>query len=485
VGKHTFPGADELVDLVTKHGTLTQVSRALGIPQQTLHAYISRQEAGEHPTLRSRIDKARQSSTAERPERGSQIDWPAKPQLAKLVEEAPTLVSAAASLGVPVQSLISRCTKVGIDTREARQTKRSVVKGDRAELTSSQLRDAHELMAERGLNPDEWSVKSCVVNEWGLDPESGEPYKQFKLMLERKPDLEWVFPATNLSARPIAPSKKPSKGTPTRCVLVGDHQAPYHSAGAHDAFLRFLDSAGSFDRIVHVGDLLDLPTISRHRDSAVYNASVQDCIDIGCQILKEISEHARAQNPDVHIDFIVGNHDERIRTELLLRAERMFNIKPAQIPGFGTQDDSLSLRRLLHLDGLGIELHDDPAGYKHVELQLSDRFVVRHGWLTGQNAAKKTLEVRGTGIAVGHTHAKRSTWVSKYVDGKARTDIGVELGTMSQTKTGIGFAVLPDWHPGWATVTIHDDGLVSVDHAVYHEAANNGKGEVLWRDQRF
>lgn len=478
----SLPGADEIVKLLEEHGTLVAVSELLGVPNQTLHGHL-RRLSRDDVTVQVRIDAARRKRSG-KIRKQTLHQWPPRDELVELISKAPSMKAAAATLGATAAGLRGHCEREGIDVAKERAGSRTVVRGDSAELTASELATAEDLMRERGFGTDEWRVKMAVVNEWGLDPESNQPYKQLKVTLERKPDLEWLFPAELEPVRKQPRLKAPSKASSQRVCLVGDHQAPYHSLAAQEAFLRFL-SQERFDRIVHVGDLLDFPTISRHRDSAVYNASVQDCINSGAQILKDIGDTARALNPDVVLDLIVGNHDERIRTELLLRAERMFNIKPAEIPGFETSEDSLSLRRLLRLNHLGWTLHDDPAGYKHVEVQLSPRFVIRHGWLTGQNPAKKSMEVRGTGIAVGHTHAKSQVWVTKYHEGKARTDVAVELGTMSQTGSGLGFSVLPNWHPGWGTVSVHHDGLVSVDHAVFHEEANNGKGVALWRDQRY
>lgn len=478
MAKRALPTADELVKLMREHGTFVAIASALGIPDQTIHSRVRQLEREGAIDLRDRLAEAREGHG---PRKKSTVHhWPARDVLVELVKNAPTVEDAATALGVSRGGLVSHCRREGIDITELRKSNRTILKGDSAELTASELADAEELMRERGFDPADWRCKGATVNEWGLDPESGQPYKQLKIHLEKRPDLEWVFPASLKKPAPRKRLRKPSRKRAQRVCVVSDHQAPYHSEGAQAALLRFLE-AETFDRIVHAGDLLDFPTISRHRDSAVYNASAQECIDSGAAILQDIASRARERNPSVVLDLLVGNHDERLRTELLLRAERMFNIQPADIPGFGTREDSLSLNRLLHLDALGWTLHDDPAGYKHVELELSPRFVLRHGWLTGQNPAKKSMEIRGTGIGVGHTHAKRQVWVTKYHEGKARTDVAVELGTLSQTRSGIGFAVLPDWHPGWVTVSVHHDGLVAVDHAVYHEQ----EGEVLWRDNRY
>jgi hypothetical protein len=449
---------------------------ALGIPDQTLHAHVRRLEREGHKNLKDEINKARNVTTGPGI---TQIRWPEKTELARMIREAPSLAALSRSLGVTPSAISNRCRSVGLDPKALRNSDRTEIKGDRATLTATELQTAEDLMLERGFNPDEWEVKAATVNTWtGAD---GSEHRQLKVHLDKKIDLGWLFPAQDQPARKISRPRKPSKTRPVQVALVGDHQAPYHSKGAHDAFLRFLKGASEpFDRVVHVGDLVDFPTISRHADSAVYNASAQECLNSGYLILREIVEAARKRNPDATVDLLVGNHDQRVRTELLLRAERMYGIRPADVPGADTEDDALSLRRLLRLDELGITLHDDPAGYAHNELAIADRFVLRHGWLT-KNAAKRSVEIRGASIAVGHTHSKSTTFVTRYHNGQAVIDVGAELGTMSQTASGIGFAVLPNWQPGWGTVTVHDNGLVNFEHALYNET----EGIALWRNRTF
>ena len=476
MGNQHTPSADELVKLVEQLGTVQAVGESLGMEDSKLQRLIRKYER-EGVDLRARLRVARGASAAPKAD-ASRLPWPADSELARLVRTAPSLQSAAQSLGVKETSLRNRCNSRGIDMKALRASERTVISGDSAVLNANELKDAEELMRERGFSVDEWRVDRAVVNEWGLSAETGEPYKQLKLNLVRKIDLGWVFPAAD--PKPVRPKPKVRKATSTRpqtVVLIGDHQAPYNSEPAHQAFLRWVEDVKP-DRGVHVGDLIDLPTVSRHADSAVYNASVQDCLNAGYRILSDMV----LASPQTSWQYMLGNHDQRLRSELLNRAERMFGIRPADIPGQPQSEDALSLRRLLRLDDLRIELVNNEAGYQHNEVRLTDTFAVRHGWLTGQNPSKRSMEVLNASVAVGHTHAKRSHWRTTYDhEGIPTVHSGTELGTMSQTGSGIGFTVRPDWQPGWATVQVWPDGLTQVDHAVYHEREDC----VLWRNQRW
>ena len=469
---------DQLVALMQEHGTLVALSRHLGIGDNQIHHHIRRVER-ERPeaNLKRRLAGARRLSAAKSVDT-SRHDWPADDVLAETIRNAPTIAAAAMSLGVEESSLRARCRSRKLDVKALRAQEKITVKGSRVTIEASELRSAAEMCKRRGIKISDYRIERIKVNEWGRDPSTDEPYAQLTATLVEKPNLEWIFPA--VVPDPVRPKPKLRKATETKpqlVVLVGDHQAPYHSEGAHQAFLRFCEQVKP-DRGVHVGDLIDLPSISRHADSAVYNASVQDCINEGHRILREIV----LASPKTTWEYLVGNHDQRVRTELLNRAERMFGIRPADIPGAEKEHDALSLRRLLRLDDLHVTLVDNQAGFAHNEVRLTPSFAVRHGWLTGQNPVKRSMEVLNSSVAVGHTHAKRSHWRTLYDhEGTPTVHQGVELGTMSQTGSGIGFSVRPDWQPGWCTVAVWPDGQTQICHANYNEA----KGEVLWRGQRF
>ena len=478
MGKYDFPTDDQLVALVEEHGTLVAVGKHLGIPDGTLHSHIRRSSPG----LAGRIQAARELSDVRVP-RPTQVPLPDKDELAAMLRRAPSLASVAETLGVNDSTLRGRCKRLGIDYR-AGGGKETLIDGDRAELTASELKTAEELMAERGLDEATWRVTRCTVNEWGLNPETGEPYKQLKVHLERKPDLDWIFPAVH--SEPVRPKpRKPAKGKPQTWVLVSDHQAPLEHKGAHQSFLRFMEAVKP-DCGVHLGDLIDLGNVSRFGDSGdpKFNAPVQTCINEGYRILREIVD----ASPKTDWHLLLGNHDERIRKELLTRAERLHGIRPADIPGAEREDDALSLRRLLRLNDLRINLIDEPAGYKHNSLRIGNDFEIRHGMFTGPNPSKKTMDTLQASVAVGHTHAKSLTFKSLFNrDGVSTILQGAEIGSMCQNNLGYNNAPgRTDWHLGWAVVTLFPSDHTNLEHVVYHESKNQtDEGVAVWRGQQY
>lgn len=366
------------------------------------------------------------------------------------------------------------------------QTDRAYVRtdGDKAELggppTEGQvsLADSEALMRSRGFDPAEWELRTATVNEWeGPGPDGTvRTYHQLKINLQRRTPTEWIFPAVDVKPRPLP--KRSSGLSSFMAVIVGDQQAPYHDPGLHGCFLQFLADVKPA-RGVSLGDGADFPTISRHRDNPGWAAPVQECIQSFFGVLADYRDAC----PDTTWQLLKGNHDHRLETELLNRAERMFGIRPADFPGEAPQEQALSLRRLLHLDRLGVELVEPPVvgdNYEHAQVNLSTRLGVRHGWLTGENTAAKTLDRLGHSVVVGHTHAQRCTQQTRYdIAGTPETITCWEAGTMAQIRDGLGFAVRPSWQQGFVTAQVWPDGSFHIDPATYKD------GRLYWRDRTW
>lgn len=206
-------------------------------------------------------------------------------------------------------------------------------------------------------------------------------------------------------------------------------------------------------------------------------AAVNDVIQASYQILRDKAE----ASPASRRRKLKGNHDYRIEAELLGRAERMYDIRPAST-GDGEELPALSLRRLLHLDALGIELVEDVRGWEHAEVELvpgPEGLVARHGWLTGANTAGRSLRKRGRSLIVGHTHGREHTF-------QFDPSMGVErqaavIGCMCKVRDRIfpHFAVCDDWLQGCAIVSRWSDGSFLIEHCAW-----DGK-RLTWRNERF
>jgi len=401
-------------------------------------------------------------------------------ELQALLDSHGTFVKVSDSTGIPVSTLKSRAQRLGVKrppTIKVHAMRSGVeISGDAAVITSDpspDLGDIAEMIRARGLDPDEWEVKNAVLNCWDSNAGDGQiiELRQLKIHLVRKVPIDFILPVTDV--KPRTP-RKPVKSDTHTIVLLPDQHAPYEDRACHEAVLAMLAHVQP-DEVGLLGDLVDLPTISKHRDNPAWSASVTECIQGGFELLRDYTEATTSR-----FWMLKGNHCFRLETELLARAERMYGIAPASIDG-EEQDQALSLKRLLHLDRLGVELIEPPRagdGYEFACHKITDKFEARHGWITGQNSAQKSLDRVGRSLVVGHTHRQVLTRRTYFNGITHRTIQAAECGTLRGIEGGGGFAVNPDWQVGFAVAQIVD-GAETIDFASFDD------GVLRWRGERY
>lgn len=327
------------------------------------------------------------------------------------------------------------------------------------------LGDLEGIIRSKGLDPDEWYVTALKV--W----ETYHGEKRSTVFLRRRVAIAVISPATHVPelVRPV-PVDRPA-GKPELIVVEGDHQAPYFDPGLDACATAFVREMQPVEHIF-LGDGMDFPTISRHPDHPAAKATPQECVDAYYGILRRRAEAA----PNAIRKKLKGNHDWRLEQEVLTRSERLSGLKPA-----GEDVDALSIRRLLHLDALGVELVEDRRGWEHAEVVLvpgGNGLVVRHGFVTGNNTADRTIKKLGRSALMGHDHGKEM--VFRLVYPKKRLHQGAVIGAMCRNDEVFPhFATNPDWHLGFCTVERWPDGSFVIEHAVYHD------GSLFWRDRRW
>jgi hypothetical protein len=367
------------------------------------------------------------------------------------------------------------------------------VTGDTAEASTGRttqapvLDDPDAMLRQRGLQPEEWYIDSITCNEWG----GAEKQYQTKFIAKRKVALGLVRPARadgwrvdevkRMTTRHLATDPD----EPRTIVIVGDQQAPFHDEHLDTLFRAWLYH-NEPDEGVLLGDTIDLPDISRHPFDPDSNATVNQCIQSGYDILRG---YVAASEGTAWVKLI-GNHDTRLREFVLKQAKELYGVRRATRPGEEGESSVLSVEHLLRLDELGIDLVDPHGPYDQGHYTLSPHLAVRHGWLAqkgGGKTALASLEHLGYSIVVGHTH--RQSLVQKTghdIGGNIFTLVGVEAGCMcvvqrteKEGRYWPNYAVNPDWQQGFAVATIWPDGKFRIDLATY---VNN---VLLYRDQRY
>lgn len=347
--------------------------------------------------------------------------------------------------------------------------------------------DPDRMLEERGLDPLEWYVDAITVNEWeGLQKGGKNTTKlyQTKFTAKRKKPYVGLMPVRSDGWAPGRHGARP-EFSDHLIVVCGDQQAPFHDEGLHELFCEWLN-VNQPDRGVILGDLGDFPDISRHPDDPENLATAQECLQASYEILRDYV----AASPDTEWQYLLGNHDERIRQYLIKTAPRLYQLAQVDTDdGDGAAVHSMS--HLLRLDELGVHLVDPHGTYENARVQLSDNLGVAHGWKVREGSgatALKTLEQTGYSIIVGHTHRQSCVYHTFHeITGKARQLMAVEAGCMcrmdgKQDETSRrypNYMTAPDWQQGFCTATIYPDGKFSVDLARYVN------GVLLWREERY
>lgn len=325
------------------------------------------------------------------------------------------------------------------------------------------------MLRERDLDPEVWQVRGLRVNEWEVTStdENGDPLTS----TNRQTRLD-IVPRLNIlrAARPDGwkpPKPKRSRATgETDSLIIGDHQAPYHDAPMHKAVVNWLAEVQP-RRGVILGDLLDLPSVSKYAKKINYHAAVNECVDAAYRILCDY----RSASPDTEFSFLQGNHEKRLVDTLFRDFDEGASIRRAdeEVP-------VLNLAYLLRLDELGIPFLEN---YPHDVLKLSPTTAVIHGSKSKPGAgatAQAETKDRRYHVFIGHNHKQAITPFTNHdIDGQISVTYGIEVGASCQVVGGLGYAVRPDWQQGAATATFDKDGTMTP------ELLNWSGGKLRWR----
>lgn len=342
--------------------------------------------------------------------------------------------------------------------------------------------DIPSLLAEHNLDPDEWLVKDVIINRW----ESSRPrdqglqmHRQLKLILTRKVAYALLLPAPE--PRPWrAPAPRPPTTRPTLIMVTGDPQIPFHDEALHQLSCRFAHD-NQVDGWVDLGDLLDLPSLSKHRQKPEFHATLQETIDTGGRIL---AERASAAPPYATLRRIGGNHDVRLRNWLLDHAPQLWGIRRAQI-GPAEHLSVLDLDYLLHSQELGWQSVTSPHGeYPFTSIEIAPNLIGIHGTSVrpgAGNSVRAELDKRDHSIIQGHVN-KLAVYARTRIraNGEPFTVWAAESGMMGRVDGGMGFQPPgADWVQGFLTVTVWPSGAFHIETVPYID------GALRWRDQEW
>lgn len=278
---------------------------------------------------------------------------------------------------------------------------------------------------------------------------------------------------TDRTVRKPPRAKRATKTSPVLAALVADQHCPHHDPGLYACWLEWC-RANQPDRIVGLGDIVNLATPSRHRKNLHHRHN--DTPREGLQAAHDWWRSTLdAAGPKTSAEQIAGNHDLRIPIAIL---ERVPDIYDLQRPG--EEHPWHDLEYLLGLDKLGVKYHRPLGEYHDTELFLCDSFSVAHGAKAGPYGGAPRDATRHEGSrATGHAHKASLTLTVRYRQGEAIQHVAVSVPTMA--RRDLGYHPTPDSHQGFATLTMHNDSTWNAELALYDDR----RRQLWWRDQTY
>lgn len=210
-------------------------------------------------------------------------------------------------------------------------------------------------------------------------------------------DLESLFVQRAPEAKVIKAKRRKvgKKVVEKMTMFAGDAQIPFHDPKAMELFLTAVREKQP-DNVVLLGDMLDLPSLSRYEQRPEWVGTVQEAIDTYYEFLANI--RAEAGNADIYA--VHGNHEQRMVSYVQKNAAEMLGLKRAKMP---EELSVLSIPYLSRYQDLEVQAID---GYPNGTLWLEDNLKAVHGTHTksgGLNAAKY-LSTEAESTLFGHTH---------------------------------------------------------------------------------
>lgn len=258
---------------------------------------------------------------------------------------------------------------------------------------------------------------------------------------------------------------------------------PFHDPEATAASITFLRAAKP-DKVVILGDTVDLPVMSKYKTHPSYeglmNPTLRACTEWLAAVRKAVGD-------ECEIHMLEGNHDLRMQDYIMMNAKEAFGVKRALDP-----PDSwpvLSIPNLLCLEELGVKY---VPGYPICRVELAPNLVAIHG---KKLKLKQVITDEKVCAVQGHTHHAGVEYYQYRSDKATRQQRWVASpGCLCRTDgavPGVNHAIDPrshqpidhpqDWQQGLGIIEYHEDGSTT---PIYEHAPIEG-GVLRWRGREF
>lgn len=208
-----------------------------------------------------------------------------------------------------------------------------------------------------------------------------------------------------------------------RAVILPDLQIPYQDEKAVEVALKVLRDAKP-DRVVILGDLLDLAQFGKFLQEPEWATAVQEAVNQAHQLLATIRKLA----PTAEISVLEGNHDARLPKDMKVNSAKSLRLKRAdQLDGWPV----MSVPYLTAMDTLDIEYL---AGYPANRLWLNQNLQVRHGQLvrSRSSTARAVNDDERASTIFGHVHRLEMQYMTHHTYDGGKTNAAWGIGCLSK-----------------------------------------------------
>lgn len=317
---------------------------------------------------------------------------------------------------------------------------------------SSQEVDADEL-GNKTITNESISFKPLLKPEWGfIQRASKKVIKPKKVKTQKRDYKVAVFlPDPQIGYR----------------YFGNDDWEPFHDERAINLALQLVNHIQP-DKIINLGDFLDLPELSRWQQEEAFQRTTQKAIDYGYELLCE----QRANAPGAEIVLLEGNHERRLKNYIINNANKVYGLTRANTPDDWLQMDIPYFLRLSDIDVTYVD------GYPVGEYYVNDTLKVKHGDVVrsaGRTAAA-VAEREHISTIFGHVHRIETAYKSMHTrDGRSqifahtpgslcRVDGAVPGHGTSTSRDGRHITHWQNWQQGIAVVKYDDNGNNFLQH---------------------
>ena len=186
-----------------------------------------------------------------------------------------------------------------------------------------------------------------------------------------------------------------------------------------------------------MGDFVNFTNVSRYPLDPHYKKSFSEELDDCRSLFYKLVSCIRKANPDCVIEWIEGNHEERLSKYLVRDSVRIALMEDEQ------SEEMLTVPYLFKLHKNNVKWI--PATQVHV---IHGHAIVEHGdvsRLYSGYTAKAMIDKRNMSGFSGHTHRMAYTFRKTYTD----YYFWIETGCMCNLQPEPSYVKSPNWQNGW------------------------------------